>query len=154
MAAFCCSIGNAQIIYSNVFTGGASTIYQTAPTVAKNYAGGTSSAMWNDVLGVNNTGALLANGTNSTTLGDSWILPFAPQPGYIYTLTASLTFTGNPGNWVGLGFGQYDPVNVSVGGRFADSAVNGYDWMILTEWTGGVQYFTGPRLVFYSPDAA
>jgi hypothetical protein len=146
MAAFCCSIGNAQIIYSNAFNGGAVNINGAVPTVANNYAGGINSATWNDVLGVNNTGALLANGANSTTHGDSWILPFAPQSGYIYTLTASLTFFGNPGNWVGLGFGEYDPVNVSVGsGRFADSAVNGYDLMVLTESSGNVQYFTGPR---------
>jgi hypothetical protein len=146
MPLFCCSIGNAQIIYSNAFNGGAMNINGTAPTMANDFAGGTSSATWNDVLGINNTGALLANGANSTTLGDSWILPLAPQSGYIYTLTGSLTFTGSPGGWVGLGFGEYNNVNVSVGtGRFADSFINGYDWMILTESSGNVQYFSGPR---------
>lgn len=143
----CCASGNAQIVYSNNFTlGGTTNVWGTAPTVANDYAGGTSSAAWNDALGTNNTSALLANGSNTTTVGDSWLLPFYPQSGYIYTLTASLTFTGNPGSWVGIGFAQYDPVNASVGnGRFADSAVNGYDWMILTESSGNVQYFTGPK---------
>jgi len=116
----------------------------TAPTVANNYAGGTSSATWNDALGINNTNALLANGTNSTTQGDSWILPFTPLPGYLYTLTASLTFFGNPGSWVGLGFAQNNQINVSAG-RFADNPINGYDFMILTESSGNVQYFTGPK---------
>jgi len=145
MTAFCCPIGNAQIIYSNAFNGLAVNINGTAPTVATSYAGGLGSATWNDALGINNTGSMLANGANSTTLGDSWLLPFAPQPGYVYTLTASLTFTGNPGNWVGLGFAEYAPVNVSSSGRFADNFVNGYDFMILTESSGNVQYFTGPR---------
>jgi hypothetical protein len=147
---FCGLIGNAQIIYSNAFNGAAVNISGTAPTVATNYAGGSSSATWNDVLGVNNTGSLLANGTNSTTLGDSWLLPFAPQSGYIYTLTAQLVFTGSPGSWVGLGFAQNDSVNVPVGyGRFADSGnggPDGYDFLILTESSGNVQYFSRLRL--------
>ena len=146
----CCSIGNAQIIYSNNFAvGGATNIWGSAPTVASSFAGGSSSATWNDALGVNDTGDLLANGSDNSTLGDSWLLPFNPQSGYIYTLTASLTFTGSPGNWIGLGFAQNDSVNVPVGyGRFADSSnggPTGYDFMILTESTGNVQYFTGPK---------
>lgn len=150
IALFCCSNGNAQIIYSNNFaSGGATNISGMVPTVANNYAGGVSSATWNDALGTNDTGALSANGIDSTTLGDSWLLPFNPQSGYVYTLTASLTFTGNPGNWVGLGFAQNDSVNVPVGyGRFADSSNGGpigYDWIILTESSGGVQYFMGPK---------
>jgi hypothetical protein len=144
LAAFSGSTGRAQMIYSNNFAlGGATNISGSAPTVATNFAGGISSAAWNDALGYNNTGSMLANGTNSTTLGDSWTLPFAPQNGYVYTLTGSLTFTGNPGGWVGLGFAEYAPVNSS--GRFADSYVNGYDWMILTESSGNVQYFSGAR---------
>jgi hypothetical protein len=149
MPWFCSSIGNAQIIYSNAFNGGAVNIWGTAPIVANTYAGGAGSATWNDALGSNDTGDLLANGTDATTLGDSWLLPFNPQSGYVYTLTASLTFTGNPGSWIGLGFAQNDSVNVPVGyGRFADSSnggPTGYDFMILTESSGGVQYFTGPK---------
>jgi hypothetical protein len=143
---FCCSIGNAQIIYSNVFDGGAVNVYGTAPVVANNFAGGTSSATWNDALGINDTGDLLANGIDNTPLANSWLLPFTPLPGYVYTLTVSLTFTSNPGNWVGLGFAQYDSVNEAVGqGRFADGGVVGYDWMILTESSGNAAYFTGPK---------
>lgn len=52
IAAYCCSIGNAQTIYFNAFSGGATTIDGTAPTIANNFAGGTSSATWNDVLGI------------------------------------------------------------------------------------------------------
>lgn len=143
---FLISIGTAQIIYSNAFNGGPVNINGTAPTVANNYAGGASGANWNDALGINDTGALWANGNDNSSLGDSWLLPFYPQAGYVYTLTASLTFTGNPGSWVGLGFAQNDPINISLGdGRFSDSGVNGYDWLILNEPSGNVQYFTGPR---------
>jgi hypothetical protein len=146
VVAFFCSVGNAQIIYSNAFNGDVVDINGTYPTVANSFAGGSRFATWNDVLGVNDTNAFYANGTVGTGQPDSLLLPFTPQSGYVYTLTASLTFTDNPGNWIGLGFAQYDPVNVSVGnGRFADSAVNGYDFIILTESSGNVQYFTGPR---------
>jgi hypothetical protein len=149
MPLFCCSIGNAQIIYSNAFNGGAVNIWGTAPTVAANYAGGISSAIWNDALGTNDTGIMQAGGLDESTEQDSWLVPFYPQSGYVYTLTASLTFTGNPGSWVGLGFAENDSLNVPVGyGRLADSengGPTGYDWMILTETSGNVQYFTGPR---------
>jgi len=153
MTAFGCSPGSAQIIYSNNFAlGGAVNLAGTAPTTATNFAGGSSSATWNDVLGVNDTGSLSANGIDATTLGDSWLLPFNPQAGYIYTLTVSLTFTNDPGSgdgWVGAGFARRDSVNVPVGdGRFADAAngaPDGYDWIIFTESTGGVQYFSGPK---------
>jgi hypothetical protein len=149
IALFCCSIGNAQIVYSNNFTlGGTTNIWGAAPTVANNYAGGTSSATWNDALGYNETSALLANGSDNATLGDSWLMPFNPQPGYVYTLTASLTFTGNPGSWVGVGFAQNDSVNVPVGvGRYADSGYGGptgYDFLILNESSGNTEYFRGP----------
>jgi hypothetical protein len=153
LAAFGCSPGSAQMIYSNNFAlGGAVNLAGTAPTVATNFAGGSSSATWNDVLGVNDTGSLSANGIDASTLGDSWLLPFHPQAGYIYTLTVSLTFTNDPGSgdaWVGAGFAQRDSVNVPYGdGRFADAAnggPNGYDWILFTESTGSVQYFSGPK---------
>ena len=161
MAAFCCSTGTAQIVYSNNFTiGSAVNIDGTAPTVAYDYAGGSSSAVWYDALGVNNTGSMLANGVNSTTLGDSFTLAFTPQSGFIYTLTGSLTFSGNPGSWVGFGFAQRNSHNVPSGyGRFSDSGnggPNGYDWMILTESSGNVQYFGGAKAAntIYSANGA
>jgi hypothetical protein len=150
ISLFCFSVGKAQVIYSNNFAaGGATNIWGTTPTEASNYAGGASTATWNDALGTNDTGSLPANGVDGTTQGDSWLLPFHPQSGFVYTLTASLTFTGSQSDWVGLGFAQNDAVNVPVGdGRFADSAnggPTGYDFIILTESSGNVQYFTGPK---------
>lgn len=143
---FCCSIGNAQIIYSNNFTlGGAGNISNTPPTLANNFAGGTNTATWNDVLGFNNSGSLLANGTDNTTVGDSWLLPFKPQSGHIYLLSAVVTFTGDPGNWVALGFAQNNPTNLTTGARYADSAVNGYDFIIARPTSANEQWFSGPH---------
>ncbi|HEY4415056.1 MAG TPA: LamG-like jellyroll fold domain-containing protein [Verrucomicrobiae bacterium] len=154
MTAFSCFVGHAQIIYSNNFSlGAAVNISNTPPTLASSFAGGTNTAKWTDVLGINNPGALLANGSEAatTTFGDSFLLPFVPQAGHVYLLEASVTFTGNPGNWVGFGFAQNDTNNVANGfARFSDNQAGGItsprgsDWMILTESSGNVQYFAGP----------
>jgi hypothetical protein len=141
---------SSPILYSNFFNGGTYSIAGMPLTAANSLVGGTNAA-WTDALGVNDTGSLEASGVDATTLGDSWVLPFTPHAGYVYTLTGSVTFTGNPGNWVGLGFAQRVPTNAAVGyGRFSDGGAappdqgpNGYDWLIMTEGTGNVQYFSG-----------
>ena len=62
MAVFCCSIGNAQVnysnslagstlIYSNSFTGGAVNITNTRPDYAVSLFGGTNNAVWIDAGG-------------------------------------------------------------------------------------------------------
>jgi hypothetical protein len=93
----------------------------------------------------------MASGLDACPLGNSWVLPFTPEAGYVYTLTASVTFNGNPGSWVGVGFAQTTPTNSVPGfSRFTDGGntppnqgPNGYDWMIV-QFTGNVQYFAGP----------
>src|SRR6185437_1268534 len=71
LAVLRCSLVNAQIIYSNNFSlGGTGNISNTPPTVANNYAGGTNTAAWNDVLGTHDSGSLQANGLDNTTLAD------------------------------------------------------------------------------------
>jgi hypothetical protein len=146
LAVLRCSLVNAQIIYSNNFSlGGTGNISNTPPTVANNYAGGTNTAAWNDVLGTHDSGSLQANGLDNTTLADSWLLPFTPQSGHIYLLTATVTFTSDPGNWVALGFSQNNPTNLSTGARFADSAVNGYDFIIARAPGANEQWFSGPH---------
>lgn len=138
---FLCSLGNAQTIYSNTFNGGAVNINQKAPTVATDDAGAASSAIWRDAA---NTMMLYTNGTVNTTAGDSVLLPFTPENGYIYTLTASVTFSGDPGSWIGAGFAQNYVYSGSGNAQFNQSGINGYDWAILTESSGNVQYFAGP----------
>jgi hypothetical protein len=145
LAVFCGSAGHAQIIYSNAFNGGAVNIAGTPPNFATNLLGGTSTATWIDAGGAGDTNAFYADGNVGTAQGDSILLPFQPQPNQVYTLTASVTFTGNPGNWVGAGFAEYYATPGIGNARFADSGVNGYDFAILTEGNGNVQWFTGPR---------
>ena len=60
-------------------------------------------------------------------------------------MTASVSFSGNPGNWVGAGFAQNYATPGIGNARFADSGVNGYDFVILTESSGNVQFFGGPH---------
>jgi len=141
-----CSLGHAQTtIYSQTFSGGATSINQTAPTTATESAGGTSSAIWHDVLNTS-TNTLYANGSWNGAEGDSVELPFTPQNGYIYTLTVSMTFTGYPGSWVGAGFAQQYNYNTgATDGRFTNSTVQGTDWAIFTESSGTLQWFGGPE---------
>ena len=55
-----------------------------------------------------------------------------------------MTFTGNPGNWIGAGFAEnyWYPGNGNA--QFNENGVNGYDWAILSESSGNVQFFSGP----------
>jgi hypothetical protein len=156
LSAFCCSMGNAQIsysnslagaslIYSNAFNGGAVNISNTPPNFAASGLGGTNTALWIDAGGAGDTNAFYANGVVGTGQGDSILLPFKPQAGYVYTMTATVTFSGNPGNWVGAGFAQNYAVPGIGNARYSDSGVNGYDWSIVTESTGNVQFFAGPH---------
>ncbi len=135
---------SSQILYSNRFNGGSWSIAGMPLTAANVLVGGTNTT-WVESLGTNDTdGGMQASGTPATAQASSWLLPFTPHSGYVYTLSASVSFTGNPGNWVGLGFTQIIPTNISNGaGRFADTPNTAYDWQILTESTGNVQYFAG-----------
>jgi hypothetical protein len=139
------------ILYSNYFNGGTWSIAGMPATAANSLVGGINTT-WVDALGTNDTGNMPGSGVDASTLGDSWMLPFTPHSGYIYTETASLTFSGYPGNWVGVGFAQTVTTNSASGyGRFSDGGTtppqqgpNGYNWIILSENTGNVQYFAGP----------
>jgi hypothetical protein len=138
---FCCSMGEAQIIYSNVFNGGAVSINVHVPTTATNYAGGTSSAWWN-VVSNSASSYIYANGSVGTTLSSA-LLPFTPENGYVYTLTASVTVpTMTAGQWITLGFAQYNPLlNTAPDPRFGSTDVSGNPWTYLTEGSGGDFFF-------------
>jgi hypothetical protein len=83
------SKASADTIYSQTFTGGATPIVGTAPTTG----GGT----WE--------GANIINSDGNTT-GDSGAisLPFTPQSGFIYDLTANINVTTGDSSWLGVGF--------------------------------------------------
>ena len=128
-AVFCCSMGNAQISYSNAFAGAAVTLNETAPTVANNIAGGINPALWTCTFTNGGDGTVLADGTLDNNSGCA-LLPFTPQLGCIYHMTASLTVPASMGNWVAMGFTQFGTQTNNGGfSRFADSPPNGYAWM-------------------------
>ena len=139
---FCCSIGNAQIIYSNAFNGGASSINVRPPTTSTNYAGATSSAWWTVEDSVAGTSYLYQNGTIGTNENTS-LLPFTPEDGYVYTLTASVTVpTMTAGKWITLGFAATNPpLNTDSDSRFGSTYVSGNPWTYLTEGSGGDFFF-------------
>jgi alpha-galactosidase len=143
-----------EIVYSNSFNGGAVDINGAAPTYASDLAGGSGSALW-DVVTNNFTSGFYAD--KNGTLGpqqNTALLPFAPQPGYVYTLSGSITFTGNPGSWVAMGFGANMPASNQLppgqGDRFNDPAIDGNPWSLFRPGTGnsGVQlYYSRAGLV-------
>ena len=142
-----------SILYSNVFNGGTWNIAGTATTVANSLIGGTNST-WTDVLGTNDTtgqngsspGFLEGSGLDNCALGNSWIFPFKPEPGFVYTETATVTFSAAPGNWVGEGFAQ-NYVSNSAAARFDDNGPNGMNW-ILMQPNGNVEFIDGMNNTF------
>src|SRR6185437_4620963 len=141
VAVFYCSIGNAQIIYSNNFSLGTGVdISNTTPTVANSYAGGTNTARWVDLYGALNPspgGVLLDNGVNLCPNGDYWNLPFIPQPGHIYLLTVNMTFTNGTSAQPEIGFSS-NATNYVTDGRF-NGSIGGFNWMALAYGSGNVQ---------------
>ena len=138
---FCCSIGNAQIIYSNPFNGGTVNMNRYTPAMATNYAGGAQCVWWTSESN-SATSFLLANGTIGTGK-TSCLLPFTPLSGYVYTLTASVTVpTMTAGQWITMGFAEYiPPINTCVDPRLGSTEVNGNPWTYLTEGSGGDFFF-------------
>ncbi|MGH7979454.1 MAG: hypothetical protein ACREE6_08760, partial [Limisphaerales bacterium] len=132
-----------SILYSNVFNAGTWNLAGTAATEVNSLVGGTNTT-WTDALGTNDTGSLEGSGLDNTPLGDSWLLPFTPEPGYIYTITASAYMTGYPGSWIGAGFAATIPINAVGSARFADPSVYGYDFLIWVQNTGNVEFLGGP----------
>lgn len=143
MALLCGSIGKAQIVFSNPvqtiysqsFNGSAVTINGTAPTVANSVAGGSSTAKWictyTNNLPAPTNGTVLGDGTIATNPG-CMLLPFTPQRGAIYYLTASLAVPSPMANWVAVGFTQLATQTNNATGifsRFTDNPPNGYGWM-------------------------
>lgn len=129
-----------SLIYSNSFNGDAVTINGTAPTVANI---GTNVALWTFTYTNAQDGGWLANGAIGTNAGSA-LLPFTPQAGAIYCLTASVTLA-NIGSWIGLGFAQSDiPGNEPSGERFTDSNVTGNPWMTMQVGTDPT-LFGGPK---------
>ena len=147
MTAFFCSIGRAdQIIYNEDFTSGSAVSLQgLAPTVANTFAGGLSSATWN-VLTNSGTAYMNQNGKIGGPANTA-LLPFTPQSGFVYTIIADVSFTGNPGSWLALGFAGHNPASNTGSAKMTDTSATGpegLDWAIFTPAANGEQFFAGP----------
>ena len=127
------SILSAQtLIYSNSFSGMATTINGTAPTIANSLLGGITSAKWIcTTTNSANNATIYANGSIDTNAGCA-LLPFSPQPGCVYFMNASITAPAGMPNWVAMGFTQTATQTNNAAGnfcRFTDNPPGGYAWM-------------------------
>jgi hypothetical protein len=126
------SITGAQtIIYSNSFNGTAVTLNGTAPTMANSLLGGCGAAKWICTTTNGVSATVYGNGTIDTTPGCA-LLPFTPQPGCVYIMSASVTLPSGMPNWVAMGFTQSAIQTNNAAGnycRFTDSPPGGYAWM-------------------------
>src|SRR5512137_1312613 len=134
MALFGCSIGNAQIsysnslvgatlIYSHSFDGGAVDINGTAPTYTNANAalfGGSTSAAFDVVTNNTTYGYYAYQDGTLCAKSESVLLPFTPvstsATGYVYTLSLTLTLPIQPpsGGWGALGYAaNFPPSNGS-----------------------------------------
>jgi hypothetical protein len=103
--------------------------------VASTLLGGLSGGIWTCTY-TNNTplptnGTVMGNGTIATNAGCA-LLPFTPQPGCVYFMTASLTMPAGMPNWVAMGFTQSATQTNNQNGlfsRFTDNPPGGYAWL-------------------------
>lgn len=91
----------------------------------------------NTWLGTNN---FKADGSVTTGAG-SITLPFSPAAGFVYTLSANISFTTNDASWIGLGFADASATWTGTpatgnGNRFTGAVIAGYSWMITAPTTG------------------
>ncbi len=161
MAAFGGSIGNAQmnyysnslvgatLIYSNGFSGSPSvSITNITADYEAGVLGGSTGAKWVDAMGGNNdNGSIFADGSVTSTKANSWVLPFKPQTNYVYTMTATLTFSASVSTWVASGFESiYGVINNSGG---FNQGENAYDFGIIQTGNANYQYFSGRSTAGY-----
>jgi hypothetical protein len=110
-------------IYQDTFGGNSSTdLNGTSLDVASGYAGGTLGAMW-AASGNWNKDGVFAYDTGPND-GGTALLPFTPQSGYIYTLSANnIGVAANNSTWIGIGF------TYGVGSDWTDPVSSTSDWL-------------------------
>ena len=99
VSAFKLTATKATVIYSQNFTGGTGALAGTTTTVG-NGTWTPDIPSSNDIPGSN---VIDLNG-NTTAQYGSISLPFTPQSGFIYDLTATINVTAANGSWLGVGF--------------------------------------------------
>ena len=127
----------ATTIYSDTLLGSGSALHATTVDSSLTFAGGTAGATWTAAASYNQT----ATGTvGSSTSTQGAYLPFTPQDGHVYTLTATLEYLVASSNWAALGFQtQADLTN----DQFHGAAGNAYAWTLVRGSGGGDPQFFG-----------
>ena len=137
-ASFVINIPANELIYSDTLLGSGSALHGTTVDSSATHAGGTAGATWTAADSYNET-ATGTIGTSTTTQGA--YLPFTPQAGHVYTLTATLEYLGAvPSNWAALGFQTQADV---AHGAFHDASGAAYAWTLLRKAGGGQPQFFG-----------
>jgi len=122
----------ATTIYSDTLLGSGSALHATTVDSSLTFAGGTAGATWTAAGSYNQT-ATGTFGTDTATQGA--YLPFTPQTGHVYTLTATLEYLGGGGtNWAALGFQTQASLTSS---QFHDAAGSAYAWTLVRKAGGG-----------------
>ncbi len=137
------------VIYDDDFSGSASDhLDARAPVTAAGEAGGSADATWTSG-GYWKADGTVANGPDSdnvpyrNSFTDNGLLPFRPEPGHRYTLSATLTRpVDSPNHWLWLGFAGESLEGGGPAGR-PNSGKRGLGW-IIAPISGGFQTFVGP----------
>jgi hypothetical protein len=126
----------AAVIYSQAFTGApASGLNATTVSTSSGTLGGTAGATWNANTNFN------ANGTLAATTRSMALLSFAPQSGFEYELSATVSLTGG---FFGIGF--CDVISFTGGATNNDRMITGsatnYGMMFMNAAVAPVAYST------------
>jgi hypothetical protein len=109
----------ATVIYSQTFAG---SLVGTTPTTGSGTWAGT-----NIIMSGNTTGA-----------GGAVSLPFTPQSGFVYELTATIDVTAANGSWLGVGFLENNDTYGFFGSQITPTALRTSGWQT---WAGpGANY--------------
>ena len=138
LAALTAFAAGDTTIYSDTLLGSGSALHGTTVDSSATHAGGTAGATWTAAGSYNET-ATGTTGTDASKQGA--YLPFTPQAGHVYTLTATLEYLGAvPSNWAALGFQTQADV---AHGAFHDASGAAYAWTLLRKAGGGQPQFFG-----------
>jgi len=122
-------------IYSDDFPGSSSNpLNGTTPVIESGSLGGSGTAAWSAGGYFNADGSVEASGGYNSA-----VLPFQPQAGNIYTLSADINNTDGDSTWIALGFEQVNNTSSAFNGN------SGYDWMLIrgNRGSGQGQRFLG-----------
>ncbi len=120
------ALASAAVLYDENFTGAAATTLNgQIPDVDQN--GGSN--QWRA-----HTNFTADGNMNPPAGGSGGFLAFIPQPGFVYTLSASFANVVGNTNWMGFGFAELAPAAAatSTGNdyRFISGATTGKAWML------------------------